>query len=247
MLHQIKNQRVALRRRRALFVSLFAIVLLILQVLPFSAETQPENTTTNVLSETTDSVTASDMLKNIAIKGRAPKTGYSRSEFGDGWAMVDGCDIRNIMLSRYLMELTKSADGCVVLSGTLEDVYTGQKVYFVRGSQTSNSVQIDHVVALSDAWQKGAQQLSTEMRVNFANDPLNLLPVDGQSNQEKGDSDAASWLPPNKQFRCQYVARQIAVKYKYNLWTTEAENATMRRVLNGCGDQRVPIETQKDS
>jgi hypothetical protein len=103
-------------------------------------------------------------------------------------------------------------------------------------------VQIDHVVALSDAWQKGAQAIEFSDRVVFANDPLNLLAVDGPANQKKGDSDAASWLPSNRQFRCQYVARQIAVKQKYSLWVTEAEKAAMKRVLNGCGEQRLPVE-----
>ena len=83
--------------------------------------------------------------------------------------------------------------------------------------------------------------LEIDHRTIFANDPLNLLAVDGDANQQKGDSDAASWLPPNKSFRCRYVARQIAVKQKYSLWVTEAEKAAMRRILNGCGDQRLPV------
>jgi hypothetical protein len=124
----------------------------------------------------------------------------------------------------------------------LDDPYTGAEIQFVRVSSTSGEVQIDHVVALSDAWQKGAQDLEFTERVIFANDPLNLLAVDGPANQEKGDADAASWLPPNRAFRCRYVARQIAVKAEYKLWVTEAEKAAMRRVLNGCGDQRVPNE-----
>jgi len=101
-------------------------------------------------------------------------------------------------------------------------------------------VQIDHVVALSDAWQKGAQQISAEDREKFANDPLNLLAVDGPANAAKSDSDAATWLPPNKAFRCQYVARQIAVKRIYKLWVTEAEKDAMKRVLSTCDEERVP-------
>src|SRR5947199_120048 len=82
----------------------------------------------------------------------------------------------------------------------------------VRGQRTSAAVQIDHVVALSDAWQTGAQLLPALERARLANDPVELLAVDGPTNEAKGDGDAATWLPPNKPFRCAYVARQIAVK-----------------------------------
>ena len=110
----------------------------------------------------------------------------------------------------------------------------------MRGQHTSTAVQIDHVVALSDAWQKGAQQLNADQRLQLANDPYNLLAVDGPANQQKSDSDAASWLPSNKSFRCQYVARQIGVKHKYALWVTQAEKDAMTNVLSGCPGQTVP-------
>ena len=199
--------------------------------------------TAEVLSDfDASSELASDVLEKLEVKGRAPKTGYKRAEFGDGWANIGDCDLRNIMLKRAITAPKIAEDNCVVLSGELLDPYTGNIINFVRGSSTSSDVQIDHVVALSDSWQKGAQGLSFETRVKFANDPLNLLAVDGPVNQEKGDSDSASWLPPNKAFRCQYVARQIAVKSKYNLWVTEAEKSAMKRVLNGCREQVVPYE-----
>ena len=98
------------------------------------------------------------------------------------------------------------------------------------------------MVALSDSWQKGAQYLEVDRRLEIANDPLNLLAVDGEANQEKSDSDAASWLPSNKDYRCRYVARQIAVKSKYKLWITKAESDAIRRVLATCPDQRLPLE-----
>jgi len=218
------------------------LILAVQTILPVSDNSQQSSS--GVLAESIDGSTelASDVLSNLAVKGRAPKTGYSRSEFGDGWANVGSCDLRNIMLSRGMTDVVLSEDSCIVLSGTLNDPYTGKIIQFTRGSSTSSDVQIDHVVALSDSWQKGAQNLSYETRVKLANDPLNLLPVEGKANQEKGDSDAASWLPANKSFRCQYVARQIAVKSKYGLWITEAEKASIKRVLNGCGEQVIPIE-----
>ena len=184
------------------------------------------------------------VLATLPIKGRAPKTGYSRSEFGSAWADVDrnGCDTRNDILDRDLSAKTfkPGTRDCLVLTGVLADPYTARTIDFVRGSTTSSAVQIDHVVALNDAWQKGAQQLSVEQRTSLANDPLNLLAVDGPSNQQKGAGDAATWLPPNKSYRCDYVARQISVKATYDLWVTQAEHDAMAQVLSTCADAEVP-------
>jgi len=192
-------------------------------------------------------------LDELSVKGRAPKTGYDRSLFGQAWTddvSVDGghngCDTRNDILGRDLTDITfkPGTRDCVVLSGTLNDPYTKSTIDFVRGSSTSSKVQIDHVVALADAWQKGAQQLSTQERTDFANDPRNLLAVDGPTNQQKSAGDAATWLPPNRSYRCTYVARQIEVKRAYRLWVTAAEKSAMERVLTGCGGtQRAADDT----
>ncbi|MCT9626544.1 HNH endonuclease [Pseudarthrobacter equi] len=177
-------------------------------------------------------------LESIPVKGRAPKTGYTRDEFGPAWADTDrnGCDTRNDILSRDLTGETFKAGthDCVVMTGTLADKYTGATINFVRGQNTSSDVQIDHIVPLSDAWQKGAQQLSADQRKQLANDPQNLMAADGPTNSAKGDKDAATWLPPNKAFRCEYVARQTAVKGKYTLWVTQAEHDAMAGILKGC-------------
>jgi hypothetical protein len=185
---------------------------------------------------------AESVLNTLAVKGRAPKTGYRRTQFGPAWADVDhnGCDTRNDILNRDLTNRTwrDGTHNCIVTSGILHDPYTGTVIHFTRGRRTSEAVQIDHVVALSDAWQTGAQQLDESTRKDLANDPLNLLAVDGPANQQKSDSDAASWLPANKSFRCDYVARQIAVKKKYRLWVTAAEKDAMKRVLSSCPTQK---------
>jgi hypothetical protein len=190
--------------------------------------------------------TALAALEALDVKGRAPKTGYDRDQFGPAWADTDhnGCDTRNDILARDLQsEAFKPGTGdCVVTTGVLDDPYTATRVHFLRGQDTSTEVQIDHVVALSDAWQKGAQRLGATERTAFANDPLNLLAVDGPANMQKSDSDAASWLPGNKSFRCDYVARQIAVKANYDLWVTAAEKDAMARVLSGCPQQTLPAE-----
>jgi hypothetical protein len=189
-----------------------------------------------------DGGTALAALSSLAVKGRAPLTGYSRAAFGPAWEDVDhnGCDTRNDILGRDLGAKVMSGS-CTVLSGVLHDPYTAKVIAFHRGVGTSSKVQIDHVVALGDAWQMGAQQLSASARAAFANDPLELLAVDGPTNLQKGDSDAASWLPPNKAFRCSYGARQIAVKVRYRLGVTAAEKAALARVLATCPGQPIPI------
>jgi hypothetical protein len=177
------------------------------------------------------------------VKGRAPQTGYERWRFGPDWADVDGngCDTRDDVLLRDLTRVSyRDDDLCVVESGLLADPYSGRLIRFTRGWDTSIDVQIDHVVALSNSWQTGSQYWRYGKRLRFANDPLNLLAVDGELNQQKGDGDTATWLPPNKKYRCAYVARQVAVKARYRLWVTPPEKAAMTRVLARCPGQRLP-------
>ena len=130
---------------------------------------------------------------------------------------------------------------CVVLSGTLIDRYSGEMINFVRGNVSSMEVQIDHVVALSNSWQTGAFKLSIAQRTALANDPLNLFAVKGRLNLQKSDGDAATWVPPMKSFRCAYVAQQIAVKAKYELWVVAPEKAAMSAILAQCPTQQVPV------
>lgn len=191
-----------------------------------------------------DGVTARRALAALPVKGRAPRSGYSRDAFGQSWRDLDrnGCDQRNDVLRRDLRDITLKAGtrGCLVLSGTLVSPYSGGTVEFTRGTTTSREVQVDHVVALGDAWQKGAQQWSAERRERFANDFLELRATDMHTNASKRDGDAATWLPPRRAFRCGYVARQIAVKRAYGLWVTRAERDAMARVLADCPAQGLP-------
>ena len=189
-------------------------------------------------------VTASSVLLTLPVKGRAPKTGYTRAQFGQAWADVDrnGCDTRNDMLKRDLTEIVYKVKtrNCVVATGILLDRYSGETINFVRGNVTSMEVQIDHVVALSNAWQTGAFKLTVLQRTALANDPMNLFAVKGRLNLQKSDGDAATWLPPLKSFRCAYVAQQIAVKAKYSLWVTAPEKEAMLRILATCPKQLLP-------
>ncbi|SDR10266.1 Protein of unknown function [Tsukamurella pulmonis] len=197
-------------------------------------------------------------LEQLPVKGRAPKTGYARSQFGIAWTDAntvlwggDSLSTRENILSRDLTDITckprsgKTSPPCVVQSGVLQDPYTAKTLNFVRGDKTSPLVPIDHAVSLGDAFQKGAQQLSLAERINLANDPLNLVATTREPNSAKKDSDAASWLPPNKAFRCNYVARQVAVKVRYRLWVTRAEKEAITRVLSSCSRQMLPTEAEE--
>lgn len=183
-------------------------------------------------------------LATLSIKGRAPKTGYARNLFGRAWTDDvtvlyghNGCDTRDDMLRVDLVaiEIKPGSHDCVVLSGTLHDPYSGTTVVFQRGQGTSSQVQVDHLVPLLDAWQKGAQQWDDAKRRNFANDPINLQATTASMNQQKRAGDAATWLPPSKSYRCTYVSRIVDVKAAYGLWVTQAEHDAITRILSECG------------
>lgn len=173
-------------------------------------------------------------LPQLPVKGRAPLTDYDREAFGTAWSDVNGngCDTRNDILRRDLTR--KVVEECIVLSGVLEDPYSGQRIQFVRGPVSSLDVHIDHVVAMANAWQTGAKFWDDGKRELFANDRRNLLAVRGDLNLQKRDGDAATWLPPKKSFRCTYVSMQILTKQRYDLWVTPPEKQAMVRVLDTC-------------
>lgn len=179
------------------------------------------------------------VLNSLSIGPAAPMDGYSREQFGPAWTDRNddelghnGCDTRDDILARDLTDVVKR--GCKVMSGWMVSPYSGIPVEFKRGVNTSTAVQIDHIVPLADAWRTGAQKLSENTRTDLANDPENLIAVDGRSNTQKSDKDASEWLPPNTAFRCEYVQRQIDVKARYRLFLVPAEKAAMKKVLKSC-------------
>lgn len=220
---------------------------------PASYEPAPQPVEAESLSpeaaSTDGTLLATTVLAQLEIKGRAPKTGYSRDEFYSGWPNVDGCSLRQRILKRELGDTaTLANDQCTVLAGEFDEPYTGSHLIFHEKSELSSGLQIDHIVALSDAWQKGAQYFDADTRYAIATDPLNLLAVDSSANQKKSDGDAATWLPPNKAFRCAYVARQVSVKYKYQLWVTQAEHDAIANILATCPHEpAVGVELTPDS
>lgn len=192
------------------------------------------------------------VLESLPVKGKSPATGYDRNKkFGNGWKDFNAnkCDERQDTLKRDMSAVKfKDAKKCQLASGILADAYTGTRI---KWKVNSGSVDIDHVVALKNAWVSGGQRLSQDQRQALANDPLNLMASQASANRSKGDANAAEWLPTNKSFRCQYVATQISVKKKYVLSVTAAEKNAMKRVLTTCPKQRAaavaPIKTPADS
>ena len=159
------------------------------------------------------------VMERTNVRALEPDDGYTRERFGQAWADVDGngCDTRNDVLARDLADARLDPGGCLVLAGTLDDPYTGTVIAFVRGPDSA-TVQIDHLVALDDAWRTGARSWPAARRLGFANDPANLIAVSGDANQDKGASDASQWLPPQAGYACVYVVRQLRIKVAYGLW-----------------------------
>lgn len=215
---------------------------------PSPGKHTPTPTSTPVTSPTTAANPARDqvalnVLATLSIRPRSEESSYDRVvDFGTAWLDVDhnGCDTRDDILARDLTSVVKRGL-CTVESGILTDPYTGKTITFTRGVETSRAVQIDHVVPLGDAWATGASLLTFAQRASLANDPLNLLAVDGPTNEAKSDKDASEWLPPNAGFACTYVARQVAVKATYHLWVTQAEHDTMAATLSACPAQSMPV------
>lgn len=228
-------------RTRRLIAVLTAIAGLVGIVIAQPGSYAPETEASSSIKPTSadsNSLLATAVLEQLEVKGRAPKTGYERTKFYSGWPNINGCSLRQRIIKRELGDTAVLADDqCTVISGEFDEPYTGSHLVFYQKSDLSSGLQIDHVVALSDAWQKGAQYFDEDVRYQIATDPLNLLAVDSKANQGKSDGDAATWLPSNKAFRCQYIARQISVKYKYHLWVTQAEHDAMAKVLQTCPNE----------
>ncbi len=186
-----------------------------------------------------------DVLAGVGeIPARVRSRDYHRDAFGESWTDDttapgghNGCDTRNDILDRDLRDKTYVAiKRCptAVATGTLLDPYTSALVPFTRGAQIGAAVQIDHIVPLALAWDLGARAWSEEMRTRFANDPANLLAVEGQANQDKGDKEPALWMPPNAAFHCQYAMQYIAVLRGYSLPVDAASVPVLRAATDTC-------------
>ncbi|WP_149828695.1 HNH endonuclease family protein [Streptomyces tailanensis] len=202
----------------------------------------PDGTKPGLAPLTTDAdkAAARKLIEELSTKGRGPKTGYDRDEFGYAWMDTadgvplarNGCDTRNDLIRRDGQNLRfRAGSDCVVIAMTLDDPYTGTIIEWRK--QKATEVQIDHVVPLSYSWQMGSSRWPEAKRKQLANDVLNLIPVQGRANSAKGDSGPASWLPPSKPIRCAYAVRFAQVAIKYEMPVTAADKQMMLRQCGG--------------
>lgn len=208
---------------------------------PATSTSTVTHTTTVAPSPTTTQSPGHAALEGLPIQPADHTAPYLRDAFGQRWSDDvtvefghNGCDTRNDILRRDLRDVIvkPNTHDCVVLSGTLDDPYTGATIAFQRGQDTSPMIQIDHIVALANAWATGAQQWDDQTRRNFANDPRNLLAVDGPTNISKSAGDATQWLPPNEAFICDFAHAQINIKRTYGLWVTQAEHDALAHAID---------------
>lgn len=187
-----------------------------------------------VTAEASQALTA---LEQLAI-AQPIQTPYNEKAFGPRWADIDrnGCDTRNDVLKRDLVDVTTKPGtrDCVILTGVLHDPYTGQTINFTRGVATSSDVQIDHVIPKAWAWRQGAADWDQEKRTQFANDPLNLLAVDGTTNTSKNDRGPSLWMPPVESYHCLYAERFVQVLDTYDLTVSPEDHAALQGELSSC-------------
>jgi hypothetical protein len=190
-------------------------------------------------------VPGTDVLAGVGvIPARVHRSDYRRSAFGDAWSDDsdaplghNGCDTRDDILDRDLVDKTYvSVKRCpnAVAAGLLRDPYTSRTIAFQRGAKVGEAVQIDHIVPLAYAWDMGASAWPFAERLRFANDPANLLAVEGRANQDKGDLAPGQWMPLNAAFACQYAMQFIAVLRGYSLPVDQPSTAVLKRAASTC-------------
>jgi hypothetical protein len=197
--------------------------------------------TTKPSTAATVPVAGSSVLDLLATIRIVPEysVGYDRDLFPH-WKDLDGdgCDTRKEVLIRDSRSSAVIGSSCTVVSGTWYSPYDG-------ATWTNPSdVDIDHVVALNEAWQSGAYAWSTQQRTNYANDLTDgrtLLAVTDSVNQSKSDKDPTAWLPSLASYRCTYLANWVSVKARWLLAMDEAEHAAVKSGLSGCTGTSVAV------
>lgn len=177
------------------------------------------------------------LLKSLRVAAENP-SGYDRSLFPHWVVIKDGCDTREVVLIRQAKSGPTVGAGCRVGTGRWFSPFDGVTV------RNPSSLDIDHLVALSEAWASGARTWSTDRRRAFANDVSyrrSLIAVTASSNRSKGDQDPAEWLPPRTSYRCKYVSDWIAVKYRWRLSIDVNERSALTVLVQGCGNPRITV------
>jgi hypothetical protein len=211
---------------------------------------------------------AKSTLEKLPVKDVDFRQKYDRkADFGDGWLDIDnnGCDTRNDILKRDMLAYDKNQQikykdnkNCKIESGSLYDPYTNSIKQFQYGTKTSSDVQVDHMVALKDAWLTGAQDWDYNKRVQYANSPDVLISSDGKTNMAKGDGNCAGpswnltvgtcdiwdnptiskvflvWQIPNYSWVCDYESKLVEIRQKWGLFVTSGQKQTYGKVLDTC-------------
>lgn len=186
-------------------------------------------------ASSTNSAASTKLLDQVTVIPTRPNVpGYDRAAFGPSWKDVDrnGCDTRNDVLGDQLTDVVHKVGthDCIVLEGRLADPYTGKSIHFSKSN--ANAVHVDHVYALSMAWDMGASTWTQARREQFANDrKLNLLAVDGPTNMSKSDQGPDTWSPANTAGACQYATAYLKVAVNYQLPITRAEHTSLSTTI----------------
>lgn len=198
-----------------------------------------------------DTLTVTDTQADVPGYDNNQSSGSFRfPEDVDDDAYGSKADMWDVIYMRDFDPATiRSDDGDVSYGVLRNDPYSGKDVTYEKGG--ASDIDIEHVVARSEAWDSGASEWTQAQRDAFANDPLELLAVSSGGNRAHGEKDAAGWLPSvgvkstgvnNPAYDCYYVARQIAVKDKYDLSVDKDEKNAMSDVLATCPAQTIPDE-----
>ena len=197
------------------------------------------STTTTVKPVTSSTTTvagsspngATTLLSSIRI-GPEYTAGYDRELFPH-WKDLDGdgCDARENVLIRDSLVKATVGSGCKVIAGKWVSPYDGATW------TNPTDIDIDHVVALNEAWQSGAYAWTTQQRTLYANDLTDsrtLMAVTDSVNQAKSDKDPSEWLPPLASYRCTYLSNWVAVKVRWSLRMDQVEYDAVKAGLAGC-------------
>jgi hypothetical protein len=205
----------------------------------FSVNSAPAQAATSVSPKTVGVLTlasVNSMLKTLPVSPEYP-SGYDRDLFKH-WSDADkDCfNTRAEVLQLETSTKTSHSSTCTIKNGKWYSPY--DNVTLVEAGK----LDVDHVVALKEAWDSGAKKWDSRSREAFANDlgyAGSLIAVSLGSNRSKSDRDIAEWLPTNASYRCTYVAVWVSVKWRWSLTVDAAEKTAISNVLKGCLSSKI--------
>ena len=220
--------------RRLSWVALATLLVVIGCTTPQSRAGTTEDPSPSTGDATPNSSPTVAVVDDLVIAPESQDETYDRGLFGSGWidADGDGCDTREeVLIVESITPAQVDPYGCQVIAGDWVSAYDGDE------TADPSDFDIDHVVALGEAWRSGASAWTPERRLAFANhldDPAALIAVTASTNRSKGDRDPASWQPPNRDAWCGFATAWTTVKVQWGLTADQAEVNALRNMLVGC-------------